>query len=94
MNRASMLKSRIPDTHYCPRVRRWNTRHGERDREREREAMAGREGDRHGETLCVREIFIFCGADIESYIDDLHCPASSECLLCAKCEGVWMQRKA
>ena len=51
MNRASMLKSRIPDTHYCPRVRRWNTRHGERERERERRWQAEKETDM--ERQCV-----------------------------------------
>ena len=58
MNRASMLKSRIPDTHYCPRVRRWNTRHGERDRERER--GDGRQGRRQTwrDTVCERDIYI------------------------------------
>lgn len=48
MNRASMLKSRIPDTHYRPRVRRWNTRHGEKETEMERQSVC----------VCEREIYI------------------------------------
>lgn len=47
MNRASMLKSRIPDTHYCPRV-------GVPGTERE----AGAERDRHGKRVCVRMNFV------------------------------------
>lgn len=54
MNRASMLKSRIPDTHYCPRVRRWNTRHGER----ERRWQAEKETDMERQCVCERDIYI------------------------------------
>ncbi len=62
MNRASMLKSRIPDTHYRPRVKRWNTRHREKETDVERQSVC----------VCVRERerFIFCGANIALYIDD------------------------
>lgn len=58
MNRASMLKSRIPDTHYRSRVRRWNTRHGEKETDMERQSV------------CERERFIFCGANIALHIED------------------------
>lgn len=49
MNGASMVKSRIPDTHYCPRVRRWNTRHGDRGNSRERKKQTWKD------RVCVRE---------------------------------------
>lgn len=54
MNRASMLKCRIPDTHYCPEVGRWNTWHRERHKQKEK--------DTDLEGLCVRErrVFILC----------------------------------
>lgn len=37
MNGESVQKSRILDTHYHHRVRRWSARHGERDRKKESE---------------------------------------------------------
>lgn len=43
MNRASMVKCRIPDTHYRPRVK-----------EMEYQAQSERHGQKEKETECVR----------------------------------------
>ena len=45
MNRASMVKCRIPDTHYRPRVK-----------EMEHQAQSERHGEKEKETECVGEI--------------------------------------
>lgn len=88
MNKASMLKSRIPDTHYRSGVRRWNTRHGER------EAWAERERNRRGKTECA------CERDLYSEELTLHytlmnvvLPSSQTVSPLFKVGGVWMHIK-